>query len=34
MAPIARLLSAEQIDQVTAYFSTLPATRVSGARRP
>jgi cytochrome c553 len=34
MAPIARLLSAEQIEQVTAYFSTLPATRVSGARRP
>jgi cytochrome c553 len=34
MAPIARLLSDEQIDAVSAYFESLPSARSAGATRP
>jgi cytochrome c553 len=34
MAPIAQLLSEQQIAEVSAYFATLPATSSGGAQRP
>lgn len=34
MAPIARLLSEQQIDEVSGYFATLPATSPRGTQRP